>query len=166
MNEDIKHKLYALADALEIDLSLTETGFEGTTKRVLEIFEGYSPTIITSIEHSLIDSTNDVVGAAGQIWGNVGFVLVVEHIKSRISFFIYDRAKADKGMLPFQPDQWSRKQLYFWLKDCCKAIYHRSMFDIQWQRVNQGPLRLREYDEERQKGATAKEAYNLVWGDA
>lgn len=158
----IKPKLFALADALEMHIDIAGHKFTGTRKQVLELFNGYSPTIISSIENTLIDEINEVVAAQGQIWGNVGFVIVVERTRCKVSFFLYDRSKIPVGAA--WDTNWSRKRLYHWLGGCCVAIYHRSMFDTVWQPLDKGKQRLAAYNQSRDDGVTARHAYEQVWG--
>ena len=158
---EMKTKLFSLADALEMNLNARDGNITGTTKADIELFEGYSPTIISSIENSLMDYTNQVCAAEGQIWGNLGFVCVVEDTASRISFFVIDRSKRMK-MAPWGTS-WSRKLLYEWLEPCVKAVYDRSVFDTEWELLEGGPARIKKYNEARASGAKAKEAYELVW---
>lgn len=159
---EIKTKLFSLADALEMRLVARDGEINGTVKMDIDLFQDYSPTIISSIEDSLIDYTNQVVAVEGQIWGNLGFVCIVEDTASRISFFVIDRSKRYKKERAFT-NTWSRKYTYEWLAKCCKAVYDRSVFDTEWELLEGGPKKLRDYTNARKDGAKAKEAYELVW---
>lgn len=161
MSESIKTKLYALADALEMRLVHRDGAIMGEAKTDLSLFPGYSPTIISSIEESLVDYTNGTVAVEGQIWGNLGFVCVVEETANRISFFVIDRSKRFKH--PPWGHSWSRKLLYEWLEPCVKAVYDRSVFDTEWELLEGGPKRIKAYNKARAGGAKAREAYDLVW---
>lgn len=159
----MKAKLFTLADALEMNMNVRGDGtLTGSAKIDLDLFQDYSPTIITSIEESLIDYVNNVIVVEGQIWGNLGFVCIVEDTKSRISFFVIDRSKRYKNKSPFG-DRWSRQWTYQWLAKCCKAVYDRSVFDTEWDLLEGGPKKLKDYTKARADGAKAKEAYGIVW---
>lgn len=162
MSDTIKTKLYALADALEMRLVYRDGKIDGQAKSDMELFAGYSPTIISSIEESLVDHTNSVVAVEGQIWGNLGFVCVVEDFANRISFFVIDRSKRPPTVAPWG-HSWSRKELYAWLEYSCKAVYDRSVFDTEWELLENGPAKLKAYNRAREAGKKAKEAYELVW---
>lgn len=160
---EIRSQLYPLADALGMALHLSADGvINGSRKTKLDLFEGYCPTVITSIEQSLVDKNWDVIALSGHVWGNLGFVIVLE--KNHLSFFIIDRSKlVDKQMLPSK--FWSRKVIYGNIADATKAVYHRSVFDTEWSLLDKGPAKLREYNEMRNKtGGSARAAYDHVWG--
>ena len=165
MNEKLRPLLFAAADALDCDLVLKGMGFTGSRKAKLELFEGYSPTIISSVESSLVDEGNKVVAAQVHIFGNIGAVLVVEGQQSHLSLFIYDRSKTLDADDPALGKFWSRKDLYNWLGYSIKAIYQRSLFDTKWEQLDNGKQRLAQYNEARQEGThTSREAYNLIFG--
>lgn len=165
--EEMKPLLFALADAIETDLSTTGTAFTGSRKAVLELFEGYSPTVISSIERSLWDGLNKVVAADQHIFGNVGVVTVVEGQQSTVHCFVYDRSKRpeNSNCLPWPNSgcQWSRKDLYFWLEDSCKAIYHRDLWSEEWKKLEGASAKLKLYNYDRDDGVGAKKAYNRLW---
>lgn len=166
--ESMKPRLFAVADALGMDLKYNREHSEihGTTKRKVELFEGYSPTICPTIESSIVCSSAKVVAAQGQIFGNLGFVITCEAYGDLVSLFLYDRSKTPENVdcTPFQQWGWSRKRLYFWLEKSVKAVYFRSMFDDEWKRHPCGPKQIAEYNRARDNGAKAKDAYELVWG--
>lgn len=165
MTDEMKPKLFALADAIGISLRIEADGLMvGTQKRTLDLFEGYSPTIITDVDWGCVDEFSQTAVAAGRIWGNLGFVCVVEErYGSRVSFFVIDRSKADDAP-PLETDRWSRAKLYSWLADCCKAVYHRSMYDTVWEELEKGPQKLKDYVTFRDQNMPSSEAYRTVWG--
>ena len=164
MTEHMKPILFALADAMEIDLYVEDYAFTGSRKAVLELFEGYSPTIVSNIENSLYSQSSKIVAAQVHVFGNVGVIAVVEEQKHHVSLFVYDRSKAPKGE-PWDYG-WSRRVLYKWLGPCCKAVYHRSMFDKDWHRLEKGLAKLRTYNKQREnKEVSSREADACMWGD-
>jgi hypothetical protein len=164
-DERIRPKLFALADALGMDLKVDKeyATINGTTKRKVDLFEGYSPTICPTIELGRICTSSRVMFSQGQIFGNLGFVCTVEAYGDLVTFMLYDRSKVEGD--PQNDAGWSRRKLYKWLGDAVKAVYYRSMFDDEWRLLDKGPARIREYNEARAKQMSAKEAYDIVWED-
>ena len=162
--EDMKPLLFALADAIETDLGqVGKFGFTGSRKAVLELFEGYSPTVLSGIEHSLHDQGNSVVAADQHIFGNVGAITVIEGQQSTVHCFVYDRSKRPEDHKPFDTF-WSRKGLYSWLEGPVKAVYYRSLFDTEWKQLPNGRTRLNNYNKAREAGlSTNRECYNEMW---
>jgi hypothetical protein len=160
MTDEMTPTLYSLADAIEIDLIMGEHDFAGSRKAVLELFEGYSPTVISSIEESLYDDRNSVAAARIQIFGHLGLVVVAEYSTCRLTTFVIDRGKA-KGKAFGKT--WSRKNLYEWLEVCTKAVYHRNTYDTVWEKLDNGVGRLKEYNKQRDSGRTAREAHDEMW---
>ena len=168
ITEDMKPLVFALADAIETDIATGAQGahsFAGSRKAVLELFEGYSPTILSGIDNSLYDPGNSVAAVDQHIFGNVGAITVVEGRQSTIHCFVYDRSKRpDNSNCTPWDNFWSRKRLYFWLEDCCKAIYHRSIFDTEWTQLENGRVKLKTYNEARDKGTLRNSAcYRQMW---
>ena len=84
ITEDMKPLVFALADAIETDIATGAQGahsFAGSRKAVLELFEGYSPTILSGIDNSLYDPGNSVAAVDQHIFGNVGAITVVETLE-------------------------------------------------------------------------------------
>jgi hypothetical protein len=165
IQDDMKPLVFALADAIETDLSPGAQGrhcFAGSRKAILELFEGYSPTIISSIEDSLYDPGNRVAAVDQHIFGNVGAITLVEGQQSTVHCFVYDRSKRIEGTMPWN-NFWSRKDLYKWLELPVKAIYHRSIFDTEWSELPNGRNRVHEYCKARSRGDKARDAYNAMW---
>ena len=164
---DHKAGLYALADAIGIDLVCEPYSFSGSSKRKIDIFEGYSPTVCPTIEKSVISRSAGVVAAQGQLWGNLGFVITVEDKNNLVSFFLYDRSKTpdNKYCAPLSAQEgWSRKRLYYWLEKSVKAVYYRDILEQDWQLHPSGPKKIAIYNDMRDKGHTAREAYMNMWG--
>lgn len=164
-DNETRTRLFALADALGMDLQCDPQydTINGTTKRLIELFEGYSPTICPTIEMGRVCQSAGVVAAQGQLWGNLGFVMTVEYTNHLVSLFLYDRSKAPDEK-PLDNTGWSRRRLYRWLEDSVKAVYYRSVFDDEWYKLDKGPAKIRQYNEARKNQQTAKSAYDLVWG--
>lgn len=165
---EIRPLAYALADAIGTDFSTGIQGknpLAGSRKAMLELFEGYSPTVISGIDNSLCDSNNNVLAVDQHIFGNVGAITIVEGQQSTIHCFIYDRSKRpDNSNCTPWDNFWSRKSLYRYLEIVgCKAIYHRSIFDTEWQQLPAAGTRLKEYNEARDRGDKSREAYNTMW---
>jgi len=164
MNESLVPLMNALADAIATDFTPGASGanaLAGSRKAILELFEGYSPTIISSIDNSLLDPGNDVVAVDQHIFGNVGAVTIVEGRQSTVHCFVYDRSK--RPDLPTFGNFWSRKDLYKWLETPVKAIYMRSLFDTEWQELPNGRMRLHNYCKARARGDKSRDAYNAMW---
>lgn len=165
MKEDMKPLAYALADAIGTDFATGAQGsnsFAGSRKAVLELFEGYSPTVISGIDNSLYDPGNKVLAVDQHIFGNVGALTIVEGQQSTIHCFVYDRSKRPEGKQPWD-SFWSRKMLYEWLDGSCKAIYFRSIFDTQWDELPNGRGRLHQYVLDRKHNGTSRDSYNNMW---
>lgn len=165
----MKPLMYSLADAIETDLSENIRGsqFTGSRKAVLELFEGYSPTVISSIDHSLWDTLNSVVAADQHIFGNVGVVTVVEGQQSTIHVFVYDRSKRP-GSEPWDSSgrMWSRRELYNWLRYSVKAIYYRDLWSEDWKKLEDGRVLLQQYCKDRGDiNYSSKQAYMKMWGN-
>ena len=168
MNESLIPLMNALADSIATDFTPGASGanaLAGSRKAILELFEGYSPTIISSIDNSLLDPGNDVVAVDQHIFGNVGAVTIVEGRQSTVHCFVYDRSKRpdNTNCTPWD-NFWSRKRLYFWLEDSCKAIYHRSIFDTDWEQLPSASTRLKKYGRDRDNiNKNSRQAYNSMW---
>jgi hypothetical protein len=171
MSEDklLRPLLNAAADALGMDLrprvTLHDQGVTGSRKCVLELFEGYSPTIVSSIEDCMIDKANSLVAIKVHIFGNVGAILLVEGRQSHLSLYVYDRSKTPENSNCAPWDSfWSRKKLYYWLGDCVRSVYHRSLFDDTWEELPQGRARVRKYNDNRDRErVSSTEAYRIFW---
>lgn len=164
ITEDMKPLVFALADAIETDIATGAQGahsFAGSRKAVLELFEGYSPTVLSGIDNSLYDPGNALAAVDQHIFGNVGAITVVEGRQSTIHCFVYDRSKRPEA----EPwgNFWSRKDLYKWLEVPVKAIYERSIFDTEWKPLEGGRMQLHEYCKARARGDKSREAYNAMW---
>ena len=165
--EDMKPLLYALADAIETDFNTGargENSFAGSRKAVLELFEGYSPTILSGIDNSLYDPGNLVAAVDQHIFGNVGAITIVEGQQSTVHCFVYDRSKRpeNSNCKPWG-NFWSRKDLYYWLEDSCKAIYHRDLWSETWEPLEGARKRLKKYNGDRDAGLSAKKSYMKMW---
>ncbi len=163
MSKNNKEFLFALADALDMDLKLK--GFEicGTRKTQLDLFEGYSPNISTSIINSLTDFYNGVIGVHVQVWGNLNIILLLETRYNKIDLFVLDRSKLVDGF-PWTKNQWSREACYRFIESGLKAIYTRIIYDNEWTLVEDGPKRMRRYNLMRENGKSASEAH-LAWNE-
>lgn len=165
MSEDtLKPMIYSIADALEIDLIRRGNHLEGKRKVVMAVFEGYSPTVVTNVIDSIIDDHNGVIAVCVQIWGNLNVLCVNDKQAQNLTLFVYDRSKIKKGSSPFDTF-WSRQKTYRFLGPCIKGIYHRSVFDTVWTLMEDGPSKLRIYNDMREKGMTANSSYMAMWGD-
>jgi len=167
IDSELKPMLFALADALDMDLAVDDWAITGARKAVYDLFEGYSPTVVSTITDSLIDESNRVVAVCLQVWGKLGLVMVNESNTQTLSLFVYDRVKvpSSRKCVPWA-GFWSRKMLYYWLEDSCKAIYHRSVYDTEWHKLENGTAKLKEYNASRDHDTlTAKEAYVVMWGE-
>jgi len=165
--DEMKPLLLSLADAIECDLTQhANERFTGGRKAILELFEGYSPDVVSSITNSLSDGTNHVVAADQHIFGNVGAVTVVEGQQSSIHVFVYDRSKRpDDGSEPWEKfgRTWSRRQLYKWLEPSTKAIYYRDLWQEDWKKLPDGKQRLSSYNYNRERDFGASVAYSEMW---
>ena len=164
ITEDMKPLVFALADAIETDLQSGAQGahsFKGSRKAVLELFEGYSPTILSGVDNSLYDPGNSVAAVDQHIFGNVGAITIVEGQQSTVHCFVYDRSKRSESD-PWN-NFWSRKDLYKWLECSVKAIYERSIFDTEWKQLENGRMQLHDYCKARTRGDKSREAYNTMW---
>lgn len=157
--------LYALADAVEINLVMNDKAFSGSRKAVMELFEGYSPTVISSIDEALMDENSETAAVRMQVFGNLGLVVVAENRTSTLSLFVIDRSKAPKEAAFQKPKSWSRQELYLWLEVCTKAVYSRSLYDTVWAKLPNGIGKLKAYNEDRKAGVKAKEAHTRMWYD-
>jgi hypothetical protein len=164
MNESIKPLLFVAADALDIDIVMRHLRFTGSRKETLELFEGYSPIIVSNIEDSLIDVGANLIAARVHIFGNLGVILVVDGRRRDLNLFIFDRAKADKENDPWGAF-WSRRVLHKWLESSCNAIYRRDIWDTEWTKLAQGPKKLCHYNKQRNKGQKASKAYSNMWAN-
>lgn len=163
--EETKSMLLALADALEINMKLVGlTELEGSSKRVMEVFEGYSPTVVSTVLASLVDEHNGVMGVCIQIWGNLNVMCINDRRSQTLTLYVYDRSKVVKDSFPFSTF-WSRLDTYKFLGPCVKGIYSRSVYDTVWKKLEQGPSRLRLYNDMRHKNTDADTAYMAMWGN-
>lgn len=157
--------LYSLADALEIDIARDgPCNLKGSRKSVMEVFEGYSPTVVSSVIDSIVDDAAGMVGVCVQVWGNLCVVCLNDRRAQIISLFVYDRTKATPDTYAFS-GFWSREECYAFLGPCIKGIYWRSVYDTKWAKLEQGPTLLRLYNDMRKKGTDASTAYMAMWGD-
>lgn len=162
-DRNIQPLLYSIADALEINLIPTEDGFTGSRKAVMELFEGYSPCVISGINNSLVDKNAGIAAAELHVFGNLGLVIIAEDHLARLSLFVIDRSK--RHLRPPFRKGWSRKGLYAWLEVCTKAVYSRYMYDHTWQKLPEGVRRLRQYNTDRSAKIISKDrACNDMWG--
>lgn len=169
---------YVIADVLGMDIVLSDETITGSCKRVMEVFEGYSPTVVSEITDSLVDDANGIYGACARIWGNLSVLVVNEQKTQRVTVFVYDRSKAPQHESPFGDGRyWSRKCCYAWLGSCCKHIYYRDVWDSEWSTLKAGATKLRKYNNMRKgtklrkyndigKGhsCSTREAYTAMWG--
>ena len=160
---DIKTTLFAVADSLGMNMRRDDDILTGNRKTTLDLFEGYSPTIITEIVDSLVDELNEVVGVKVRVWGNLGVLLIAEQQRGTIHAFVYDRSAAPQDPV-FVDNKWSRARTYAWLEGCVKGIYHRFVYDYEWQVLDQPAARLKAYNKARRDDVGARQAYELIWG--
>jgi hypothetical protein len=166
-SDNYKKLLYSLADAIETDLTITsDDHLVGSRTGVLDLFEGYSPVVVSGIKSSLYDTFNLVSAVDQQIFGNVYAVTVVELSKNSAHTFIYDASKTpeNSNCTPWEQNRWSRKRLYYWLEDSVTAIYHRKLHVCDWRKLHNGKKKLSQYNKARDHGFRAKEAYADLWG--
>lgn len=156
--------LYPLADALEMEFRITKDGLEGTRKTAIELFEGYSPTICSTILESLTDFEYGVIGIYMQIWGNLHVAIINEDQYKQLTLFVVDRSKMAKRVV-FPPNtKWSRKRAYAALGGGTVAIYHRGSYDDDWKRMENAVARLKKYNSDRVENRPARESFNDFWG--
>ena len=161
IKENVKPIFYALADALEMDLTADLFAIKGERKTVYEVFESYSPTVVAKITESLVDAQNEVLAVIVQVWGNLQVLVITEAQTQRISLFVLDRSKIDGGK-PFG-NFWSRKQTYAWLETSCQAVYSRYIFDDEWIPLPGAKQRLIEYNKARKNNEKSGYAHNTFW---
>ena len=132
-----KPYLFPLADALEIDLRITSTPGEllGQKSTRLELFGGYSPTVVSTVLASVVDTYESVSGVYMQIWGNLYIVLVYEEKCNTVKLFILDRSKLEKNSLPWYGNKWSRDVCYTHMAPGLKAVYSRHVSQQKWTEV-------------------------------
>lgn len=155
--------LTAMADALEIDI--TPDGpcrIKGSRKAVMEVFEGYSPTVVSSVFDSIIDSSAGIIGVCIQVWGNLNIMCINDRHAQLLTLFVYDRTKVTKESPPFGAF-WSRRHTYKWLEGCTKGIYSRSIYDTVWTKLESGTQRLSSYNYNRSHDISAGAACDEMW---
>jgi len=161
-----KHMLYPLADALSMDFSLVEDRLKGNKKTKMDLFEGYSPTIVSSIVRSLTHFSYGVTGVLLQVWGNLHVVLVNEDKTKQLFLFVLDRSKMREAFPKselFENNKWSRGDLYLLMEPGLKAIYYRSSYNTQWKRLGNDKQRLKAYNAARREGKDATVAWDIFW---
>ena len=163
--EEVTSMLYSLADALEIDIVLDgPTHLKGSRKAVMQVFEGYSPTVVSSVFDSIIDDSAGMIGVCVQVWGNLNIMCLNDRRAQKLSLFVYDRTKVVQGSDPFGAF-WSRKNTYAFLGPCIKGVYWRSIYDTEWAKMEQGTTALHLYNDMRKKGTDSDTSYMAMWGD-
>ena len=160
--EFFKPMIYNLCDSLETDVTFNGHRIQGKACREIPLFEGYSPQVSSEITDSLLDPYG-IAAVCVRIWGNLAVLIVNERKTDRLTLFVYNRAKVRPGSKPWV-DCWSRRKVYDFLGPCCKAIYHRSVFDTEWQVLDQGPQKLSTYNEMREACEGSKDSYLAMWG--
>jgi len=163
-----KQFLYPLTDGLEMGLTIGDDGLEGTKTTEIDLFEGYSPTIVSTVIESLTHFSYDVVGVLVQVWGNLHIVMVNEEIHKRLLLFVLDKGRINEAYPKeafFPGNKWSRKNLYRVMGPGVKAIYHRCSYDDNWEKLENGPEKLRKYNEARGQNMDSNMAWNLFWGE-
>lgn len=126
--------VFPLADALEIDLRIVDSKeLTGVKSTRLELFEGYSPTVVSTTLESLLDTYTRVAGVYMQIWGNLNIVLIHQEASSLLELFILDRSKLKKNSGPFHMNQWSQDLCHAFIKPGLKAKYFRQTYEVEWQ---------------------------------
>ncbi len=161
---DLTPMIYSIADALEIDMRVdysqsTRGKLSGKRNVVMEVFEGYSPTVVTEVLESQVYDVSVV--ATVRIWGNLCLMIINDKYTQMLTLFVYDKSKAPKGK-PFEKF-WSRKHTYKWLDNSIKAIYSRSVFDTKWTKLESGTQRLSSYNYNRKHNISASAAYDEMW---
>lgn len=168
MTEDVvTPMLYSLADALEIDIVRDgPTRLKGSRKAVMKVFKGYSPTVVSSVFDSIVDTSTatGMIGVCVQVWGNLNVMCLNDNRAQKLSLFVYDRTKVAQNSDPFGAF-WSRKHTYAFLGPCIKGVYWRSVYETKWVKLEQGPTLLRLYNDMRKKGKDSNTAYTAMWGD-
>ena len=164
--DEVTSMLYSLGDALEIDIVRDgPTHLKGSRKAVMQVFEGYSPTVVSSVFDSIIDDAAGMIGVCMQVWGNLNIMCINDRRAQKLSLFVYDRTKvAAHGRKPFGAF-WSRQNTYAFLGPCIKGIYWRSIYDTEWTKMKQGTTALQLYNDMREKGTDSNTAYTAMWGD-
>jgi len=159
--------LYPLADALEMKFTVEADGrLAGSSKNTLDLFEGYSPTIVSRIVNSLTHFSYGVTGVVIQVWGNLHVVLVNEDQFKQLTLFVIDRSKIpteDRDL--FAGNKWSRKDLYRLVEPGLAAIYYRCSYETKWKRMENCKQRLRAYNAARREGQGAKQAWEIFWDE-
>ncbi len=123
-----------LADALEIDLRVLDSKeLVGVKTTSLELFEGYSPKVVSTVLESLLDNYAKVAGVYMQVWGNLNIVLIHQEASSLLELFILDRSKLKKNSGPFHMNQWSQDLCHAFMKPGLKAKYFRQTYEVEWQ---------------------------------
>ena len=131
-----KSLIFPLADALEIDLRVMESKeLVGSKSTRLKLFEGYSPTVVSTVLDSLVDNYNKVSGVYMQIWGNLNIVLINQDKFALLELYILDRSKLKKNSGPFHMNQWSEDLCQAFMKPGLKAKYFRQAYEIDWQKA-------------------------------
>lgn len=157
--------IYELGDALELDFTvIAKNKLRGERKVYLEVFEGYSPTVVTEVLDSIIDIPVGIVAVCMRIWGNLNIMCINDKKTNILSLYVYDRSKVFAKSTPWV-SRWSREHAYRFLAPCIKGIYWRSVFENTWHKLDKGPTKLHLYNELCKKGAGASAAYITMWGD-
>lgn len=167
MNEE-KHMLYPLADALDMDFSLVADRLKGNRKTKMDLFEGYSPTIVSTIVRSLTHFSYGVTGVLVQVWGNLHVAIVNEDNTKQLFLFVLDRSKMKEAYPKsdlFENNEWSRGDMYHLMEPGLKAIYYRSSYNTQWRRLGNDKQRLKAYNVARKGGYDAAAAWDIFWDE-
>ena len=166
MSEDeVTPMLYSLVDALEIDIVRDgPTRLKGSRKAVMEVFEGYSPTVVSSVFESIVDASAGMIGVCVQVWGNLNVMCLNDNRAQKLSLFVYDRTKVVQNSDPFGAF-WSRKHTYAFLGPCIKGVYWRSIYETEWVKMEQGTTALHRYNDMRKSDYDSSIAYRAMWGD-
>jgi len=161
-----KQMLYPLADALDMDFSLVADRLKGNRKTKMDLFEGYSPTIVSTIVRSLTHFSYGVTGILLQVWGNLHIAIINEDKTKQLTLFVLDRA-AMKRVNPktglFEDNTWSRGDLYRLMEPGLKAVYYRSSYNTEWKKLSNGTQRLKAYNAARRDGHSASAAWDIFW---
>jgi len=158
--------LYALGDSagMDVGFNVKVSKIHGNRKGIMEVFEGYSPTVVTEITHSIVDMSSGIVAICVRVWGNLNVLIIYDSRMRYQSMYVYDKSKVREDSTPWD-SRWSRKHTYKFLESCVKGIYWKSEGGLTWTKLEQGVTRLGVYNDMRKKGATASAAYITMWGD-
>lgn len=160
--------IYTLADALEIDMNLdfngTTTGkLRGSNHVTMEVFEGYSPTVVSEITDTIIDKPAGIIAVCARIWGNLSVMCINDNQTQNLSLYVYDKSKVVADSSPWIK-RWSREHAYKYLGPCIKGIYWRPTVETKWNKLSKGSALLKTYNDMRKSGYDSGIAYRAMWG--